>query len=275
MNSKEFLSQCPDVIYMAEEARADGKFEKASELISSSLLHRNELDKLPNFTDSELSDLMRAWRIDVVANTSAAKRELSGKKAVRHLQNARDVITTYYPAVEGRVSQIKQDNEGHPYDFEVEMLRDRARYCLAAAAITGNASFRQSAISFFDQAILLAEDHDLAKMEAGITKNEYEDIADSYFKARADKSEFLNNSDRARWMSRTMLGESLKLNRMKILDGVVAFGDLVQIRKNPIKIAQDVAIGVVRSNNFLQAPANWIRRKTLPKGFNSEGLKIS
>lgn len=274
--SKEFLSQCPEVIYEAERLRAQGKYQKAIELVEPARFYNSTSIELSQPRDYLISDLMRAWRIDVVANTSAAKRSWNGKKVVSHLREAQEVIKTYYnhPFVQQRASEIKKDNEGNPYDFEVEMLRDRARYCLAAASITGDNSFTESAINFFDQAISAAEDYDLVKMEAGIVKNDYVQIAESYFKAQQDPN-FLNNLDRARWMSRTLVGEALKLNRLEIFDGFIALSDLIQIRKNPLKIAQDVLVGITRSNNFLSAPINWIRQKTLPEGFNSETLKIT
>lgn len=271
--SKEFLSKCPEIIHEAETARTAGQYKLASLLVREA--SRDHPRGVVHLQDSQVSDLMRAWRIDVVANTSAAKRAWNGKTAVSHLREAQDVIRDYYnyPTVLIRASHIKKDNEGRQYDFEVEMLRDRARYCLAAAAITGNTSFIESASNFLYQAFELAEDHELAIMEEGIVNGDFEQVSGSYYASRLDMDEFLSNPDRARWMARTYFGESLK--RRKFVDCLIALQDLIKIRKNPVKIAQDMVIGVVRSSTILSAPLNFVRRKTLPKGFNSESLKIS
>lgn len=265
---KEFLFQCPEIItQQAEPLRTAGKLKEAIALVEPA---RVELKSIQELTDRELSDLMRAWRIDVVANTSASKRSMTGEKAVRHLKEARNVITTYYnhPHIQEKAPQIKKDNEGHPYDFAVEMLRDKARYCLAAATITGDNSFRLAAIKFFEEAIDAVNNNDLVGMEAGIVENDFEQIAENYHVARSDDWEFLSNPDRARWMARTYFGESVK--RLKFVDSLTALSDLVKIRKNPVKLIMDGGIGILRS-----LPIHRLQRATLPKNFNPEDLKLT
>ena len=274
--SKEFLERCPEVIHEAGAKRASGKYQEAVNLVVEATNCSEE--ELTRLSSEELSDLMRAWRIDVVANTSLAKRSWTGESAVFHLKEAQLVIEDYYndPHVKDQAPQFKKDNEGHPYDFAVEMLRDKARHCLAAATITGDASFRLAAIDFFEKAVrLYSEDlgtRGLVIMENQIARGDHLGIFYGY-EGIVPQSIATGNLDRARWAARTYFGESLK--RFKITECIRALKDLARVRKNPLKIAQDMVIGIVRSAETLSAPLNFVRRRTLPKNFNSEELKIT
>lgn len=274
-NVEQFLGRCPQVIYKAERLRAEGKRKRAWELVEDARLVSAK--EISEFSDWQISNLMRAWRIDVVAHTSEAKRSLTGKRAVRQLRQARWVINNYYdePQVVVKAKEFDHDTENHPYDFEVEMLRDRAKYCLAAATITGDASFRIAAVEFFNKALEKAREvtaAGLARMELGINTANFNKIKQGFGQTYA-YSLALGNLDRARWAAKTYFGESLK--RFQITESVRALKDLARVRKNPVKVAQDMIIGVVESSEILSVPLNFVRRKTLPKGFNSESLKIS
>lgn len=273
--SKEFLSHCPEIIYKAEELRARGKYNEAIKLVKPSLsIGYKEIE---DGSDHELSDLMRAWRIDVTANTSAAKRSWDGYSAYAHLRAASTVIDVFYDNsfVLERVHSFKKDNEGHPYDFETEMLRDKGRYCVVAAAITGDSSFMIAAEGFFSKALEKASEVTVAglvRIELGIHTGNFNMIRQGFGQVY-EYSLALGNFDRARWAARTYFTESLK--RRKVSEGLKALKSLARIRKNPVQLTMDVALGIAASSEFMTAPHNWIRNKTFPHGLNSESLRIN
>lgn len=265
------------LIHTAENLRVSGKLTDAVRLASQARINPEKLSS--NLSNDGLSDLMQAWRIDVVTNTSLAKRTWNGKRAVRHLGEAKKVIKTYYDNsyVLEKAPQFKQDNEGNPYNFDAEILRDKGRYCLVAAALTGNASFIDAAKDLFLKAgTAEAEEHPfrglgLAWMELGITIKNFELIRSGY-EGTYLRPVTWGNLDRARWAARTYFGESV--TRGKISESMRALKDLARVRRNPIKILTDCAVGITRSSDIISTPVNWLRRKTLPKHFNSENLKI-
>lgn len=186
------------------------------------------------------------------------------------------MITTYYnnPFVQGKALQFKTDSEKRPYDFQVEMLRDKGRYCVTAAAVTGNYSFIVAAGELFAKAIEVAEEETskgLSRMELGIIANDWADIWIGYREAYY-LSLVRGNLDRARWSARTYFGESLK--RGKIFEVLRAFLDLAEVRKQPVKILADCVVGVYRSVDLFSKPINRIKQKTLPRGFESGELEI-
>lgn len=262
------------LIHTAEDLRVSGKLTDAVRLASQARINPEKLSS--NLSNEGLSDLMRAWRIDVVANTSAAKRTWNGEKSVTHLREAQNVIKTYYdhPKVLGMAPLFDKDSEGNHYHFAAEMERDRGRYCLAAAAATGNSSFLVTAHEFFLNAMRLTEEdtaRGLARMEAGIIAGDYRAISAGFEEVYLPSVE-QGNFDRARWTARTYFGESVK--RGKVRESFRALRYLARVRRNPVKTLADCAIGITRSSDIISTPVNWLRRKTLPKHFNSENLKI-
>lgn len=159
-------------IYQAEHLRAAGNLDTAWDLIKGSFINPSIIDALP---DSFLSDHIRQWRIGVSIKTSLAQRVWTARGATGKLAAAGNIIRNYYhhPAVQVRALDFLTDNEGHPYNFAAEMLRDEGKYFSVAFYISGNFQFLTSAIIAYERTIEHAQldsSKGLAMIELGQAK---------------------------------------------------------------------------------------------------------
>lgn len=256
----------------AEEIRFKGNWQSAIEKIKPARINPKNI---PSLSKKDLITHLAAWRIDADANTAASKRTLSGKKAIESLKEAKIVFDNYYnhPEVEAKAPQIKKDLEGNPYEFAVEMLRDKGRYSLALFRLTGNVVFELDALDSFDKAIEIAEEitgKGLAKMEAGIIRNDYKQIKEGHHEVYPEAIK-RGNTDRARWSSKIWLFESLKRGKLKEArkawqESILANKGLKEtfryFGKNEIP---KFAVG---------AALHFIRKLTLPRNIDFEELRI-
>lgn len=268
-NLEQFFANTDKIIHEAEDSRTSGKRGQAVRLVRPA---RVSPQLIPEFSDWQLSNLMRAWRIDVVSHTSEAKRSLTGRKAARHLREARHVIKRYYdhPKVLEKSIEFAQDTEGTSYDFDAAIIRDKGEFCLAAAAITGNVVFAEAAMNFFHQAIAVATEdrteEGLALMEVGIQTNDYQMIQKGFQLATLRPE----NVDRTRYASVQFLIESSK--RRKFTNVRQAFSKITQLIGLPAGLKYTA---ILMARDLIKKPLRLFQRATLPKDFNSESLKIS
>lgn len=144
-------------IYQAEIKRVKGPKREALEMAREhGRVSPETIGILPR---EKLVDLMRWWRIWAVTLMSLHKGEWGGGQAAEYLLEVRDVFQTYYdhPLVIRAAEEMRTDPEGHEYQMAAEMSRDKGRYCLYVASLTGNSVFLNQAAGHFDKAVREAE----------------------------------------------------------------------------------------------------------------------
>ena len=163
-----------DLIYQAELKRVMGPAREAIEdARKNAAISPEEIESL---SPKKLIDKMRFWRIWAVTLMSLHKKEWNGRRAAEYLFEARDLLKTYYahPIVKEAAAEMKTDPEGHEYQMLAEMYRDRGKFFLYVAGLTGDAFFLSHAHWFFEKAIENAEKDTsawaVATMEREITK---------------------------------------------------------------------------------------------------------
>lgn len=171
-----------DLIYQTELERVKGDAQKAVEDARENAAISPE--EIKNLSSEELMNKMRLWRIWAVALMSLHKKEWDGMQAAEYLFEARDLFTTYYnhPGVKEAARAMKTDPKGHEYQMLAEMYRDKGKYYLYAAGLTGNTLFINKAINSFNEAILSAKKDTsawaVATMEKEIAKRRKEEKID-------------------------------------------------------------------------------------------------
>jgi hypothetical protein len=140
-------------IYRAESARVSGKFGKA--LMSARENGEIKPASLNTLTTDELENKMRYWRLWTVTLHSLFSKTWNGNQAADYLQEARDVIITYYQneVVQKAAARMTHDAESHEYQMLSEMQRDKAKQMEKLAALTGNNVFLQTAVCYYQRAI--------------------------------------------------------------------------------------------------------------------------
>lgn len=252
----------------AEGIRFKGDWQGAVERVKSLRVHP---ENIPSLSKKDLVTQMAAWRIEVDANTAASKKTPSGKKAIEFLKEAKIVLDDYYnyPGVEKRAVKIKKDLDGNPYEFAVEMLRDKGRYSLALLRLTGNVVFLKDALDSFDKAIEMAEEttgKGLAKMEAGMIWGDYKQIKEGHNEVYPEAMK-RGNTDRARWSSKTWFYEAFKRGELK--DAKKAWQESIVANKSLKE-----TLKYFGKFEFLKFAASFTRKLTLPKKINFENLRI-
>src|SRR5205814_6750545 len=117
-----------DIVYHAEDLRANGRFHLAEELArTSSTYTHEEIALLPKST---LINKMQLWNIRIDSLLSLAKRKWTGWEAKDPLTKAHDVIEYYLydPIVWPSAKKIQVDPEGNEYQMESEMCTREARF---------------------------------------------------------------------------------------------------------------------------------------------------
>lgn len=256
----------------AELDRFQGRRETAIQKVEAA---RIDLQEVSSLSKKELTTHLAAWRIDVDANTALAKKTLSGKKALENLKEAHGVMENYYnhPEVSQKAIEIKKDIEGNPYEFVVEMLRDKARYSLTFHKLTGNVVFLLDALDSFDKAIEIAEEitgKGLAKMEAGMICDNYDQIKEGHNEVYPEAIK-RGNTDRARWSSKTWFFEAFKRGKLKDMKN--AWRETLKANKG-LKATLKYFSGNEIPKFAVGAMLHFARKITLPKNIDFENLRI-
>ena len=256
----------------AEEIRFKGNWQGAVEKVKPARINP---ENIPSFSKKDLITHLAAWRIDADANTAASKRTASGKKAIENLKEAHGVMENYYnhPEVSQKAIEIKKDIEDNPYEFAVEMLRDKARYSLAFHKLTGNVVFLLDALDSFDKAIEIAEEitgKGLAKMEAGMICDNYDQIKEGHNEVYPEAIK-RGNTDRARWSSKTWFFEAFKRGKLKVMEN--AWRETLKANKG-LKATLKYFSGNEIPKFAVGAMLHFARKITLPKNIDFEKLRI-
>jgi len=144
-------------IDLAEGLRVKGELAAAIAICRREAdLSPGQIDRIPR---EKLPDLMRFWRIWSIAAMGLYSRQWDGNKADRFLTEVKDVILRYcfHTRVQQEAAAMKTDSEGHEYQMQAEMYRDKGRMCLKLAELTGLTCYLDSAIRAFQSAINCAE----------------------------------------------------------------------------------------------------------------------
>lgn len=256
----------------AEVDRFHGRRKTAIQKVEAARIDPQEVSSL---SKKELIIHLAAWRIDVDANIALSKRTISGKKALENLEEAHNVMENYYNHldVSQKVGEIKKDIEDNPYEFIVEMLRDKGRYSRTLHELTGNYVFLKDAIYAFDAAIDIAEEitgQGLNKMEAGMIREDYNQVKAGYEEVYPEAVK-RGNIDRARWSSKTWLFEALKRKEFK--DTQKAWQDSI-VANNGLKETLKYFGGNEIPKFFVGAFLHFIRKSTLPEQIDFKKLRI-
>jgi len=144
----------------AEKQRVNGDNNPLAKRLADYLLITDE--EINEATKPELIRLMQIWRICVVDLLNHSTRTWSGKKAAKFLSEAKNIFVQYYnnsPVINEEAEAMKTDPENPEveYQMKVEMLRDKGKYCLNVAELTGNEHFVGLAIGYFQEAVVAAE----------------------------------------------------------------------------------------------------------------------
>lgn len=201
-------------IYQAENSRVAGKLKEALKDVSDARIDPSTIPNLPN---NELSDLIRKWRIWTVTSMGLAQKQWWTKDAIDILLSAKPIFTDYYlnPDVFRRARNFLKDNEGHDYDHNAEMMRDRGKYYQVAYYISGKEQFLEEAIKTYFRTThqaRLKSVNGITMMEHGIAislrdnlprervKQNYERLIHSGFEMARDSELKDGPSDRLAWV---------------------------------------------------------------------------
>lgn len=111
-------------------------------------------------TKPELIRLMQVWRICAVDLLSHLSKTWNGKKAAKYLLGAKEIFSRYYnnyPVITEEAEAMRTDQNENEYQMKAEMFRDKGKYCLGVAELTGGGHFVGLAVGYFQEAIRAAE----------------------------------------------------------------------------------------------------------------------
>lgn len=150
----------PEQIARAEDARVHRRWTEVTDILDPIMqIVPGDISHvaLQGITD-ESTRLLTSARILLVAKTSSMQEETQLPEAYTTLGDALIVHERFYTNPEMR--QIRRDSvkdvEGNPFAFDIEMMRDSARLCIAAAEITGNTALLEAGVRYLDRAIATA-----------------------------------------------------------------------------------------------------------------------
>lgn len=180
-NTKPSSEQLGRIVFNAERNRRDGQYEEASSIIHITLeqFTPEELTSFDEIDTQLQTRFLMALRIITDAQLSQVRSLESGEQAAQKLLDIKaKLLKKYYTqfAIYRASQKIDTDTEGNPYDFDVEMTRDAAKYYILAYELTGYAKFYELAVELLDDAKSQAKNDSmkhLAHFEKQLIMNRY------------------------------------------------------------------------------------------------------
>lgn len=270
-----------------------------------------------NLDSQEKTLALMAARILFTAQRSLVNHQHTGFQAIEQLKQVRATVETVYysPQFRAAASTTKVDVAGSAYDFQNEMLRDQAWYCLSVFLLSGDAQLLDQALSYLQLVIdncneptlqTLADfDYQLLKYKYSETsspsENEYSSLRTSAKNAVAQHLKARNYERAMTVASRWEVGVLQKSRRslQKISDvctvvlktGLRPLADMAHDTITSLGSTKPSVSNFVRANivtakmlyingkNILQGVFERRQsqhwRKTLPDGFNVDDLRLS
>lgn len=253
----------PFEIATAERYRSTGFYESAASLmrpvLASVIAHG-----LDGMSDQKQAQTLASLRIFASAELSQANLSWNAPKVAFGLEEVAFIISRGYnhPEIQEASRSIRVGPFGEPYDHSTEQLRDRAKFFLSLAALTGNNGFVDEAIKILERAD--AQSHEptaqtLVRFEQAVLKRRRKRQTFQEVETRAGEAVFAAY-DKGNWERAATIGSRFTLLALK--EGRLHAAGLFAIH-TLASVVNDTSLWTIPFREAWKVMTSWVRGKAL------------
>ena len=256
---------CPthQVIAEAEQQRISGDYTGAASLVRPALARVIE-HGLDNLSFQEKAGILASLRLFCSAELSAANQSWNAPTVAFRLEEAAFSMSRGYghPGVQEATQSIRVGPFGESYEHTTEQLRDRAKFFLSLAALTGNIGFADEAIKTLERATAQSREptaKTLAQFELAVLERRRNRQTFQKVEARAGEALFAAY-DKENWERAATIGSRFSL--LSIKEGRFRTAGLFALHTLAC-IVNDSSLSTIPLREAVKMLTAWIRKRVL------------
>ncbi|MDP3724346.1 MAG: hypothetical protein Q8R11_01800 [bacterium] len=250
-------------IAQAEQRRVVGDYRGATSLVRPALARVIE-HGLDNLSVQEQAGILASLRLLCSAELSAANQSWNAPTAAFWLEEAAFSMSRGYghPEIQEATQSIRVGPFGESYDHPTEQLRDRAKFFLSLAALTGNTGFVDEAIKTLERAAAQSREptaRTLARFELAVLERRRNRQTFKEVETRAGEALFAAY-DKGNWERATTIGSRFFL--LSIKEGRFRTAGLFALHTLAC-VVNDSSLATIPFREAWKMLTAWIRKTAL------------